>query len=201
MLCFARVGHLSPHWENGRLGRLGTIVEIRAHLAKWTPFETGGWRIDPAQSGGGVLMDMGAHYLDLFRFLLGEVTTVSYMGSKQVFEWPVEESAFVTVGFESGAHGVLGLSFAVPFNGNVLEVYGTKGSLFLGKDLQVHTENGVETSAVSFPDYYLGLLTNFHDCVDGTADPIASGFDGLKNIQIIEAAYQSGREQRLVSCR
>ncbi|MFH1570667.1 MAG: Gfo/Idh/MocA family oxidoreductase, partial [Gemmatimonadota bacterium] len=46
-------------------GRLGRLVELRAHLARWTPRRPGEWRLDPARSGGGAFMDVGAHYLDL----------------------------------------------------------------------------------------------------------------------------------------
>jgi len=177
----------------------GKIVEIRAHLAKWTPFDDGGWRLDPAQSGGGVLMDMGAHYLDLFRFLVDDFSQVSYMGSSDVFGWQVEDTAFVTTRFKNGAHGVMGVSFAIPNNGNVLEIYGTKGSLFLGSGLRIVTEQGETNESVTFPDYFSGLLTNFGDCVNGMAEPIASGMDGLRNIEVIEAAYQSGREGRMIT--
>ena len=177
--------------------RFGQIVEIRAHLVKWGPDQSG-WRVDPDQSGGGVLMDMGAHYLDLFRFLVGDFAQVSYMGGSDAFGWAVEDTAFVTAKFKNGAHGVMGLSFAVPHNGNVLEIYGTQGSLFLGRDLRIVTTDGEEAEAVVFPDYYSGLLKNFADCVQGKAEPIASGMDGLRNIEVIAAAYQSGWEGRFV---
>ncbi|MDA0710121.1 MAG: Gfo/Idh/MocA family oxidoreductase [bacterium] len=176
-------------------GRLGRVVEIRAHLAKWSPNQEG-WRVDPAQSGGGVLMDMGAHYFDLFRFLVGDFSRVSAMGSSEVFQWQTEDTSFVITRFQNGAHGVMGLSFAIPFNGNVLEIYGSKGSLFLGSDLRVVTSAGEVTEAVVFPDYYRGLLENFSACVAGRANPIATGWDGLRNIEVIEAAYRSDRESR-----
>ena len=145
-----------------------------------------------------MLIDVGAHYLDLFRFLNGDFARIGYMGSSAVSQWPVEESAFVTIAFQNGAHGVMGLSFVVPHNGQMLEIYGTKGSLFLSKELQVITEKGEEIFPVVFPDYYSGLLANFCECVNGKAKPIAPGVDGLRNIQAIEAAYLSGKEERFV---
>lgn len=182
-----------------QVGDFGDIVEIKAHLAKWTPFDDGGWRLDPSQSGGGVLMDMGAHYFDLFRFLLGDFEQVACMGSSKVFGWAVEDSAFVIARFQNGTHATMGLSFGIPHNGNVLEIYGTKGSLFLGSNLRMVTKSGETVEDVCFPDYYSGLLTNFADCVRGKATPIASGLDGLRNIQIIEAAYESGKTGKIVS--
>lgn len=182
-------------------GKFGQIVEIRAHLAKWTSREQGEWRLDPAQGGGGVLIDVGSHYLDLFRFLVGDFTQIVSLGSSQVFNWPVEESAFVTVGFENAVHGVMGLSCTIRHNGNVLEIYGTEGSLFLGTDLTIVTSEGEDVQSVVFPDYYSGLLTNFYDCISGSGEPLAPGVEGLRNIEVIEAAYQSSREGRVVDLK
>jgi predicted dehydrogenase len=202
-LCFVLRGWPIYHQVKALIdeGKFGQIVEIRAHLAKWSPREQGEWRLDPAQGGGGVTIDVGAHYLDLFRFLIGDFTQIVSLGSSQVFDWPVEESSFITVGFENGAHGVMGLSCTIRHNGNVLEIYGTEGSLFLGSDLRIVTSEGEEVLPVEFPDYYSGLLTNFYDCVSGDGEPIAPGVDGLRNIEAIEAAYQSQREGRVIGLK
>lgn len=54
-VCFVLRGFPIYHQVKGILeaGTLGHVVELRAHLAKWTPFAHDAWRIDPAQSGGG----------------------------------------------------------------------------------------------------------------------------------------------------
>ncbi len=172
-------------------GKLGKVIEFRAHLAKWTPRSDDDWRLDPLQSGGGALIDVGSHYLDLFRYLGGDFKRVSCSGSSAIFGWEVEESAFLTVEFQAGAHGILGMSYAIPHSGNILEVYGTEGTLFLGKTLRVVTGEGEEEFEAKFPDYYSGLLTNFCRCLAGEAQPIAPGRDGLDNTVAIETAYQS----------
>ena len=182
-----------------RNGDLGTLVELRAHLAKWTPREADEWRLDPAQSGGGTLVDVATHYLDLFRFLAGEIVRVAYMGSSRVFEWQVEETAHALVAFESGSHGSVTATCTVQTGGNLLEVYGSEGSLFLGKTLRIVRGDNVVEEAVVFPDYYSGILTDFAHCTKTSNTPIASGLDGLRGTQIVEAAYQSAREQKIVT--
>jgi len=179
-------------------GQLGQMVELRAHLAKRTPRSEDEWRLDPGKGGGGILIDVGAHYLDLFRYLAGDFAKIAYMGSSQAFGWAVEDSAFVTVSFQSGAHGVLGISCAVPHSGNLLEVYGTEGTLLLGKELTVVTDKGEETQPTAFPDYYSGLLAHFCRCVAEGGEPMASGTDGLRNLEAIETAYRSEREGRIL---
>ncbi|MBB27954.1 MAG: hypothetical protein CME25_03525 [Gemmatimonadetes bacterium] len=174
-------------------GDLGQVVEIRARLGKWTPRESEEWRLDPDQSGGGALMDVGSHYLDLFRYLLGEFSSISYMDSSSVFGYPVEESAFVLVEFVSGCHGLLSATYTVPHPANLLEIYGTQGTLVLGRTLRVMTDEGEVEHNVEFPDYYSGLLDHFCHCVESGGEAMASGLDGLKNIEVILAAYQSGK--------
>ena len=179
-------------------GRLGRLVELRAHLAKWTPRQEGEWRLDPAQGGGGTLVDVGSHYLDLFRYLAGDLERIAFMGSSAVFGWPVEESAFAMVQMACGAHGTLSASCTVPHSGNILELYGTEGTLLLGKELRIVTDAGEEAAPTTFPDYYSGLLDDFCRCVEEGGQLLASGEDGLRNVEAIEAAYCSAREGRIV---
>jgi predicted dehydrogenase len=180
-------------------GRLGRLVEIRAHLAKWTPRQEGEWRLDPARGGGGALIDVGSHYLDLFRFLAGEFARLAYMDSSAVFGWKVEESGFVLLEFRSGVHGVLSVSCAVPYPGRVLEVYGTEGTLLLGQEeLRLVTGAGEERWPAEFPDYYRGLLDQFCRCLEEGGEPLATGLDGRRNLEAIETAYRAGREGRVL---
>ncbi|MFC1525468.1 Gfo/Idh/MocA family protein [Candidatus Latescibacterota bacterium] len=179
-------------------GRLGQLVELRAHLAKWTPRSPDEWRLDPAQSGGGAFVDVGSHYLDLFRFLAGDFARISYMDSSGIHGWPVEESGFALLEFRSGAKGVLSVSCTVPHSGHVLEVFGTEGTLLLGRDMRIITGDGEEAHPMSFPDYYSGLLKHFCRCVEEGGQPLASGLDGLRNIEVIDAAYRAGRQSQVI---
>ena len=144
------------------------------------------------------MADVGSHYLDLFRFLLGDLRRIACLGSSAVFGYPVEETATALVGFESGVHGVLVTTYAVPFSGNVLEIYGTEGTLLLGKELTLVTEEGQESRPAEFPDYYSGLLAQFCRCVTEGGEALASGMDGLRNLEAIEGAYRSAREGMIV---
>ena len=181
-------------------GKLGEVVEIRGHVAKWKPRRDEEWRTDPRKAGGGSLMDVGSHYLDLFRYLLGEYEAISYMGGSPVFGWEVEESAFVMLRFSSGAHGLLTVSSAVPYTCYSIEVYGTKGTMLLGDTLELITPAGTSKEPADYPDYYDDLLEHFRQCVEEGRQPVCTPQDGLRNIQTITAAYRcakSGRTQPL----
>ena len=61
--------------------------------------EWGAWRTDPKISGGGVLMDLGSHRIDLLMYLLGEVTSVSGYAENVYLPHPVDDSTVFTLRF------------------------------------------------------------------------------------------------------
>ncbi|HEX8681316.1 MAG TPA: Gfo/Idh/MocA family oxidoreductase [Ardenticatenaceae bacterium] len=128
-------------------GALGQIYHFRAvYLQEWimphynTPMI---WRLNKALAGSGALGDLGAHIIDLGRFLVGEMRSVSAMTRTFIEERPLGDGsggtgrvdvddAFIScVEFENGAIGTLE---ATRFAGGrknyeVLEINGEKGSI------------------------------------------------------------------------
>jgi predicted dehydrogenase len=127
-------------------GALGQIYHFRAmYLQEWimphydTPMI---WRLDKKVAGSGALGDLGAHIIDLGRFLVGEMKSVTAMTRTFIDERPladgsgtgkvdVDDAFVATVEFENGAIGTLEASryAAGRKNYEVLEVNGEKGSL------------------------------------------------------------------------
>jgi predicted dehydrogenase len=127
-------------------GALGRIYHYRAvYLQEWlTPrYDTSlAWRMDKKRAGSGAVGDLGAHIIDLGRFLAGEIKGVSAMTRTFIKERPLLDStgtgkvdvddAFVAaVEFENGAIGTLEATrFAAGRkNYQVVEINGEKGSL------------------------------------------------------------------------
>ncbi len=74
------------------------------------------WRFDEAKAGTGILGDLGSHWLDMARWFLGEISTVSAHRDSFVPRQPrpdgssytqVEDSAVILARFESGASATL----------------------------------------------------------------------------------------------
>jgi predicted dehydrogenase len=112
-------------------GKLGKIVSLRAQLSCWYPEIKGAWRQDPAFSGGGSLMDMGIHCVDLLQYLTGSrAVRVCAMTGTKVFSYPVEDSASLILELENGALAYVDANFNIPDEASEsrLEIYGTGGS-------------------------------------------------------------------------
>jgi predicted dehydrogenase len=58
--------------DEGRIGRILSFRAVYLHSGSVDPDKPIGWKLDQATSGGGVLVDMGSHILDLVRFLIGD---------------------------------------------------------------------------------------------------------------------------------
>jgi len=112
-------------------GNLGKPVYGRAQLSCWYPPIEGAWRQDPTVGGGGSLMDMGSHCIDLLEMFFGKVKSVSCFISNNVHAYKSEDTAVVSLFFENGALATVDSCFCIPDNSskNILELYGSKGSI------------------------------------------------------------------------
>ena len=113
-------------------GELGDVVHFRArYLQSWGwDADESAWRFDPGQAGTGALGDLGTHIIDLARYLVGEISTVSAVVRTIVPGRLVDDHFVATVEFENGVVGTLEASRLARgrINSNAFEVNGTKGS-------------------------------------------------------------------------
>lgn len=92
---------------------LGKVHCFYSHLFVSQVFKPqNGWQYKPEMSGGGVLMDLGSHALDLFHYLFGDIDTVLAFG-KPVFSKEVEDFTSINLKFKNGVLGSLQLSWSV----------------------------------------------------------------------------------------
>jgi predicted dehydrogenase len=114
-------------------GVLGEIVHFRArYLQSWGwEAPTNVWRFDRTQAGTGALGDLGAHIVDLARYLCGEVAAVSATVRTYVEGHEVDDAFVATVEFENGAIGTLESSRLAlgRVNQNTFELNGSRGSI------------------------------------------------------------------------
>ncbi|MGB9598176.1 MAG: Gfo/Idh/MocA family protein, partial [Candidatus Poribacteria bacterium] len=157
----------------------------------------------PKKSGGGVLMDMGSHAIDLICYLSGDVSEVFMLSSSKFKSWEVEDTATVTLKMKNGANAVADMSYAVPFSESTLEVYGTEGTIlaYSGKGYQeynvkFYTKDGEREEFKPSENLYKNLFEHYSRCLNGEEEPIAPGICGLKNIEIISSAYESEKTGR-----
>ncbi len=132
--CAFMMRFVAQHVEALKLineGRLGKPTYARAQLSCWYPPIDGAWRQDPATGGGGSLIDMGGHCIDLLEMFFGPVSRASCFTNGTVHDYKSEDSATVLLSFENGALATVDTFFCIPdaASKNVLELYGSQGSI------------------------------------------------------------------------
>ena len=204
-------------------GLLGKIVFARAQLSCWYPPQEGAWRQDPELGGGGSLMDMGNHNIDLLEYILeSKAKEVFCFTDNLAHKYDTEDSATVLLRFENGAQGVSDSFFSIPdaSSRNVLEIYGTGGSILgrgtvgqgsdgemtaylekEGKQYEAEQERPILIEEKIKPapvNIYQAEIEHFSNCVEEDSEPVITGEDGLWSQKVILACYQSARNSRTV---
>jgi predicted dehydrogenase len=103
-------------------GFLGEVYDFQIeylHTGYQNPARPMGWKLRQAQSGGGALVDLGSHLIDLVRYLLGDfsqvlTTTHTYIsqrpvrpGAQEMEAVDVDDAAWMQIRMGSGAQGTL----------------------------------------------------------------------------------------------
>ena len=88
-------------------GALGKIISVRLTFGGYTPPKADEWRRDRARSGGGPLMDLGSHCLDLLMYFCGPVASAQSLVDSLVWRTEVEDTATLLLRMESGAHATV----------------------------------------------------------------------------------------------
>ncbi len=223
--CAFMMRFVAQHREALRLireGRLGKPTYARAQLSCWYPPIEGAWRQDPATGGGGALIDMGGHCIDLLEMFFGRVVKVSCFINNTVHGYKSEDSATVMLFFENGALGTVDTFFCIPDNSskNVLELYGSKGSIlangtigqgpagqmkaFLEQDSKDYDAQQARNEAhdmVIAPEpvnTYQAEIEEFSQAIIDEREPLISGELGLRSQKVLTACYESCRSGMVV---
>ncbi|NJD01071.1 MAG: Gfo/Idh/MocA family oxidoreductase [Ruminiclostridium sp.] len=188
----------------------------------------GRWFGDKKRSGGGPLIDLGVHVIDLVWFLMGRpkvasVTGVAFnklgarnniKGTKGYAEaglgnlFDVEDMAAAMIKFDNGAALFVETSFSLNIKkdcGNI-ELFGTKSGARLDPDLEFYSEqNGYMVDVTPALDTRLnseGLFesetAHFIDCIREGARCISPAEDGVEVMRILDAVYESASTGREV---
>lgn len=227
-----QVGFVRRHSTNCRVlkqfidaGELGEIYYVKASCIRRAG-NPGGWFANKAISGGGPLIDIGVHVIDLCWYLMGSprVTTVSantydrlgdranittmrrYRAADAGVASDVEDLANAMIRFENGASMIMDTSYSLhaPKDSLNVSVYGDKGGADL-EPVQIATElhdtvvnvtPTLSSSTFDLDDGFSHEITNFIDSCLGAAEPVAPVWHGAEIMKILDAVYASAAEGR-----
>lgn len=201
-------------------GALGDIVSMRAQLTCWYPEIPGNWRQNKALSGGGALMDMGIHCIDLLQYISGtKAEKVSCFAGNQTFNYSADDSAALLMKMDNGATAYVDANFNIPDNAARcrIEFYGTKGSILAeGTISQVETgkieltvsddsagynaqqnreeERGTSNVEVVTGNMYEKEISSFANSIINNTEPEITADDAIFVQKIVEKAYEASEK-------
>jgi predicted dehydrogenase len=160
------------------------------------------WLDDPAQAGGGVLLEIGIHLLDLIRYLTGEEAVEAAGEMLQRHTTRVEDLAQVRFRLASGLPCYVEVSRVSGGRVCRAEAVGQGGQLLADVDrsLLTRTEGRTIVSVEPVPDRptVVMVLEAFVRCLATGVPAPVSGEDGLRAVVMADACYRAAREGRPV---
>jgi predicted dehydrogenase len=172
--CYPKVQRAKQLIEAGVIGK-PVFAELTNHM--W--FDGSGdrgWLFDPAKAGGGPLLDIASHRIDVLNFLFGKPLRVSGQLSNVVHHYAVEDNATVMIEYENGVRGIVDVRWHSKEKRDECRIRGTEG------EMEMSPLNGPELiypgrheSLPVHPNVHLPLIENFVDAMEGKAPLLASG--------------------------
>jgi predicted dehydrogenase len=149
------------------------------------------WWFNKQLTGGGVLMDLGCHMLNLLRFFFGEVVAIrSHFGYR--FNMDFEDVALCMAKFESGTVAVINIGWFSQEYSLKVELFGSVKHALVENAPSSPFSTITQTLATGIPRFYrshFNELQHFVNCLLEDKLPSSTGLDGLKDMEAISQAY------------
>ena len=184
-----------------RGGAIGTPLAVSAVTATplaMAPEDEGYWRVIETDGGGGALMDVGSHRINVFLHLLGEIDQVKAICQRVAASYEAEDAAVLALRFTSGMVGTLQCHFGAA-DPDEFAITGTRGRLIArplnGEQLLIEIDGSTTTETLPpAANFNAPLIADFVAAIRENRPPEVDGQEGRATNVIMAAAYQDCRD-------
>jgi len=199
-------------------GAIGKVFMFKAHSSHSGPHSL--HFLDPEMAGGGVLIDLAIHYVDLFRWYTNKEVERVY-AEMETFEkdTELEDNGIMFLRYKGGIGNITASWTTKGEISARVEVFGTEGSIFSSghghtfSPTFVFSDKGygyvAEKTELSrgwtFPVHskieqlpYTEETKHFVKCILQDKKPLVDGEEGKKDLEVVLAAYESVRKEKPV---
>jgi predicted dehydrogenase len=176
-----------------------------------------GWYTDRAKSGGGAMIDLGLHMLDLAWSLLGQpkplIAFATFPPPAGEAALSVESAGFALLKFEGGKSLELAASWSLnqppQQQGAVCRIYGDKGALevYRAGGPALYRSFGANGEAKETPlklprlTHHAAMMRHLRECLLGKATPIVGPEQGATLMAMVDAIYKSAASGKSVDVK
>jgi predicted dehydrogenase len=185
-------------------GRFGRLVQAECNISRdrLGKIDLSSWRYQAAGMPGGVMLQIGIHYVDVLEMLIGPVNRVSGASAQLVLPGDNPDVASLILEHACGAISNLTASYASASEYYMMNVYGKEASayydLFGGLRHLRRGETAPQAIAVEANDTIREELDEFAACIRIGRKPETDGWWAARNLAVVMAGIQSAREGRAV---
>ena len=184
--------HIREAVENKKIGEL--VCAAAKRVSQW-----------PERIGDvGVVKDMAIHDIDVMRYISNEDPITVYAKTGSMRHKKFEDYAQIMLTYKDGKSAFIESNWLTPYKTRTLTVTGSDAIMRLDYITQeLWIEEPKETLQPRYPwQEPLKLeLQHFADCILAKKKPLITAADGLKALQIAEAALQSSAKNRVIKLR
>jgi predicted dehydrogenase len=181
------------------------FVDVKYTLFVDSPHE--GWRGERDSAGGGCIIDMGYHMVDMIIWYFGLPDNVHAEFSakaKPEEKYDAEDTAFILFSYENGLHGSLFLSRYCPPKTEQIRVIGDRGIIEVERGRIRRLRNNGEvaeslTREHSWPAAATDQIDYFCRVIKGERENIGNPEYHLQHVSFIDACYKSKQEKRYIN--
>jgi predicted dehydrogenase len=186
-------------------GRFGELVQAEGNISRdrLGKIDLSSWRYQSAGMPGGVMLQIGIHYVDVLEMLMGPVKRVSGMSAQLVLPGDNPDVANLMLEHENGAISNLSASYASASEFYMMNIYGKEATAYYDMFSGLrHLTRGAATPrtvATENNDTIREELDEFVHCARTGAKPETDGWWACRNLAVIKAGVKSAGEGRAVS--
>jgi UDP-N-acetylglucosamine 3-dehydrogenase len=184
--------HIHQAVEDKKIGQL--VCATAKRVSQW-----------PERIGDvGVVKDTAIHDIDVMRFISNEDPIAVYAKVGSMKHRKFEDYAQIMLTFKDGKSAFIESNWLTPYKTRVLTVTGSDAIMrldYITQDLWIEQQKESVQPRYPFQEPLKLELQHFAECVMEKKKPLITGVDGIKALQIAEAAIQSSVKNRAIQIK
>ena len=191
-------------WVKEHIGSFGTLVNAEANISRdrLGKIDLASWRYQAAAMPGGVMLQIGIHYIDVLEYLIGPIRAVRGQLAQLVLPGDNPDVASLIVEHDNGALSTLNASYASASEYYLMNIYGRDATAYydLHNGLRLLKRGETEPAAVRCAknDTVVEELEEFAAAARGQGRHEVGGEYATKSLAVVRAGILSAREGRRV---
>lgn len=184
--------------QEGEIGSPIAVSAVTTVPLDMKTDEEGYWRVVAKAGGGGALMDVGSHRINVFLYLFGEIDEVKATCNTPLASYEAESNALVLMRFANGVVGSLQCHFGTTVDPDEFSILGTKGrlvarplngtELIVESNSQRRVEQHPPAQNLSSP-----LIADFVSAILDNRPPRVTGEEGRATNEVMQGAYANAQ--------